>query len=90
MGYTQGSTVRILGQFGYGIWVKSFDTIVLMVHLNEYETDPVNTQHLDGLRVVFLVLMPEDSSSNPQAGSIYFSWLLGLHSFMLGQIFMVT
>ena len=41
----------------------------LMVHLNEYQTDPVNTQHLDGLRVVFQVLMPEDSGSNPQAGS---------------------
>ena len=47
--------------------------LTLMVHLNEYQTDPVNTQHLDGLRVVFQVLMPEDSGSNPQAGSIYFS-----------------
>ena len=47
--------------------------LTLMVYLNEYQTDPVNTQHLDGLRVVFQVLMPEDSGSNPQAGSIYFS-----------------
>ena len=29
-------------------------------------------QRLDGLEVVFQVLMPEDSGSNPQAGSIYF------------------
>ena len=28
---------------------------------------------LVGLRVVFQVLMPEDSGSNPEAGNIYFS-----------------
>ena len=28
---------------------------------------------LDGLRVVFQVLMPEDSGSNPEASNIYYS-----------------
>ena len=28
---------------------------------------------LVGLRVVFQILMPEDSGSNPEAGNIYFS-----------------
>jgi hypothetical protein len=35
---------------------------------------PVGWLSFDGLSVVFQVLMPEDSGSNPEAGNIYFSW----------------
>ena len=33
-----------------------------------------SSERLDGLRVAFQVLMPEDSGSNPEADSIYSSW----------------
>ena len=38
---------------------------------SKYSTKKRGRRSLDGLGVVFQVLMPEDSGSNPEAGSIY-------------------
>ena len=45
----------------------SFELIICMLSTNNPQC-----RSLDGLGVAFQVLMPEDSGSNPEAGSIYF------------------
>ena len=50
-------------------WFLNTQKHVLFSDISQILTPP--SQSLDGLGVVFQVLMPEDSGSNPEAGSIY-------------------